>query len=144
MTSTRPYLIRAFFDWIVDNHFTPYVVIDTTKPGVNVPSQHVENDQIVLNISPTATSHLSLGNDVISFRASFSGVLRVVEAPVTAVIAIYARENGRGMIFSEDHDEGGGDDGGPDTTTKAGKDDAGTKDKDGKGKVKAPFLKVVK
>lgn len=104
MSSTRPYLLRAFYEWIVDNDLTPYVVIDATADIVNVPRQHVEDGKIVLNISPTATDELLLSNYRIEFEASFSGKIERISAPIKAVLAIYARENGRGMVFGEEED----------------------------------------
>jgi stringent starvation protein B len=113
--STKPYLIRALFEWCEDHGFTPYlaVMVDHT---VQVPSEYVNNGEIVLNISTDATSGLQLGNDWIEFKARFAGVPREISVPVGKVIAIYARENGQGMSFpvydlpkagdalSDDHD----------------------------------------
>jgi len=106
MTSTRPYLLRAFYEWMCDNNFTPYIVLNATVPEVEVPKQYVENGQIILNISPDAVDALDLGNDRISFEARFSGVVRYIVAPVKAVLAIYAHENGQGVVFSEEEVEG--------------------------------------
>jgi stringent starvation protein B len=99
MTSNRPYLIRALFDWICDNGLTPYLLVDATQPGVRVPPQSVKDGRIVLNIAPRAITKLELANDVVSFQARFSGVAMLVIAPVDAVLAIYAMENGEGMMF---------------------------------------------
>ncbi len=104
MTSTRPYLVRAFYDWIVDNHHTPYVVIDANKPGAQVPPDYIDDGKIVLNISRMAVRNLSISNELVEFNAKFSGVPTYVSAPIHAVIAIYAHENGRGMVFSEEDD----------------------------------------
>lgn len=97
-TSTRPYLIRALHDWCTDNGFTPYlaVYVDGT---VQVPSEYVKNNEIVLNVSFDATSQLQLGNEFIEFKARFGGVAREIVVPVDHVIAVYARENGQGMAF---------------------------------------------
>jgi stringent starvation protein B len=97
-SSTRPYLIRALYDWCTDNGFTPYiaVLVDDT---VQVPREYVKNGEIVLNISFDATSSLKLGNDFIEFKARFAGSAREIMVPVSRVIAIYARENGQGMAF---------------------------------------------
>ncbi len=97
-TSTRPYLIRALYDWCTDNGLTPYiaVLVDET---VQVPREYVKNGEIVLNISFDATSSLKLGNDFIEFKARFAGTAREIMVPVNRVIAIYARENGQGMAF---------------------------------------------
>jgi len=106
MTSTKPYLIRAFYEWIADNNCTPHLVVNTELPNVEVPREYVEkNGQIVLNIAMVAVHGLELGNDDITFQARFSGTNRTIFVPIGAVIAIYARENGRGMVFSEDEDE---------------------------------------
>lgn len=97
-TSTRPYLIRALYDWCTDNGFTPYVAV-LVDDTVQVPREYVKNGEIVLNISFDATSSLKLGNDFIEFRARFAGTAREIMVPVSRVIAIYARENGQGMAF---------------------------------------------
>lgn len=104
MTSSRPYLIRAFYEWIVDNHLTPYLVLNAEIDGVHVPTQYIEEGRIVLNISPTAASALMMENEFIEFKGRFSGVAMRVHAPIKAVIAIYARENGRGMVFNEEEE----------------------------------------
>ena len=102
MTSTRPYLIRALYEWIEDNGLTPHILVDATAPGVIVPKQHVREGQIVLNINPAAVRDLRLGNEWIEFSARFGGVARAIQIPVGAVLAIYARENGQGMAFGEE------------------------------------------
>ncbi|MCL6268986.1 ClpXP protease specificity-enhancing factor [Sansalvadorimonas sp. 2012CJ34-2] len=99
MTSSRPYIVRALYDWIVDNECTPYLLVDSHWPGVCVPAQFTEDDQVVLNISPMAVRELDLGNDAVSFMARFGGKSCDVYVPVAAVMAIYARENGQGMVF---------------------------------------------
>lgn len=104
MTSTRPYLIRAFYDWIVDNGCTPHIVVNTSITGVEVPVEYIENEQIVLNIATSAVQGLALGDKAIEFRARFGGQVRRIWAPVTSVLAIYARENGRGMVFAEEEE----------------------------------------
>ncbi len=113
MTSTRPYLVRAFYDWIVDNELTPYVVLRTDLPGVKVPQQYIEDNKIVLNVSPYATDKLDIGNHRLHFQASFSGLVTEISAPIAAIIAIYANENGRGMVFGEEDDFADDDDGSP-------------------------------
>ena len=105
--SVRPYLLRGFFDWVVDNDLTPYLIVDAGQDGVEVPAQAVTDGKIVLNISPTATRGLELGNDFVQFGARFSGVHRDIQVPVGAVLAIYAKENGRGITFSDMDDDGG-------------------------------------
>ena len=97
-TSTRPYLIRALYDWCTDNGLTPYVAV-LVDDSVQVPREYVKNGEIVLNISFDATSSLKLGNDFIEFKARFAGSAREIMVPVSRVIAIYARENGQGMAF---------------------------------------------
>jgi stringent starvation protein B len=97
-TSTRPYLIRALYEWCTDNGFTPYVAV-LVDETVQVPREYVKNGEIVLNISYDATSSLKLGNEFIEFKARFAGTAREIMVPVNRVIAIYARENGQGMAF---------------------------------------------
>ncbi len=97
-TSTRPYLIRALYEWCTDNGFTPYVAVSVDE-SVQVPREYVKNNEIVLNISFDATSSLKLGNDFIEFKARFAGSAREIMVPISHVIAIYARENGQGMAF---------------------------------------------
>lgn len=97
-TSTRPYLIRALYDWCTDNGLTPYVAVMVDET-VQVPREYVKNGEIVLNISFDATSALKLGNEFIEFKARFAGTAREIMVPVSRVIAIYARENGQGMAF---------------------------------------------
>lgn len=99
MTSTRPYLLRALYQWVLDNQCTPHVLIDASMAGVQVPPSVVKDGQVVLNISPTAVAHLDLGNDALSLNARFGGVSHRVHAPVGAILALYARENGQGMMF---------------------------------------------
>lgn len=99
MTPRRPYLLRAFYDWLVDNDLTPHLVVDATLPGVKVPMEFVSDGQIILNIAPRAVGNLELGNEAVSFNARFSGRPHSVIAPMYAVMAIYARENGAGTMF---------------------------------------------
>ncbi|MCF2857467.1 ClpXP protease specificity-enhancing factor [Pseudoalteromonas sp. SMS1] len=101
MTSNRPYLLRAFYDWIVDNQCTPHIVVNANYPQVQVPVQFVQDGQIVLNVSPGAANSFTMDNDALSFNARFSGQPMQVFVPVGAVLAIYARENGEGTIFSD-------------------------------------------
>lgn len=99
MTPSKPYLIRAFFDWILDNDLTPHLLIDAEFPGTLVPEQHVQNGQIILNISPGAVQNLQLDNELISFSARFSGAPFAISFSPDAVLGIYANENGQGMLF---------------------------------------------
>jgi stringent starvation protein B len=105
MSSTRPYLIRAMYEWIVDNRCTPHLLVDAKDPQVRVPRQFVDKGVIVLNVSPTAVKHLVLGLDNITFSARFSGTPHDIDVPVPAVQAIYARENGQGIFLGEGGEE---------------------------------------
>lgn len=98
-SAKRPYLLRAYYDWIVDNDFTPFLLVDATYPDVDVPTEYVQNGQIVLNISMRATGNLSLTNDSVQFDARFQGQTRHIYVPMGAVLAIYARENSEGVMF---------------------------------------------
>jgi stringent starvation protein B len=104
------------YQWIVDNGMTPHLLVDTSGGDCLVPIEHVQDSKIVLNIAPMAISGLTLGDDVITFSARFSGKSQSILAPVQTVLAIYAKENGQGMMFSEDENasETGNDDGDPD------------------------------
>lgn len=104
-TSTRPYLIRALYEWCTDNGFTPYVAV-AVDDSVQVPREYVKDGEIVLNIGFDATSSLKLGNDFIEFKARFAGTAREILVPVDHVMAIYARENGQGMAFPAGHSKG--------------------------------------
>jgi len=107
MTSSKPYILRGLFQWIVDNGATPYLLVDAGYEGVMVPTQHVDdNNQIILNISPTACHGMTLGDTDIMFNARFSGQPMEVIVPLGAALAMYARENGQGMVFGA---EPGGD-----------------------------------
>jgi stringent starvation protein B len=102
MNSSRPYLIRAIYQWIVDNGTTPHLLVDASLAGVRVPREYVENEKIILNIGPMAAHGLQLGNEQIDFSARFAGKSSHVTVPVQSVLAIYARENGQGMVFNEE------------------------------------------
>lgn len=102
MNSNRPYLLRALYDWICDNRLTPYVLVDARGANLCVPRDFVQDNRIVLNIAPAAVRELELGNERVRFKGRFSGWSLPVHFPVVAVLAIYARENGRGMIFPEE------------------------------------------
>jgi stringent starvation protein B len=99
--SRRPYLLRAMHEWISDSGHTPHVIVDALRAGVEVPSAYVKDGKIVLNLSMTATQRLQLKNDGIEFDARFAGVAHHVRVPMVAVLGVYARETGEGMIFSE-------------------------------------------
>jgi stringent starvation protein B len=103
MTSNKPYLIKALYDWIVDNDLTPYLLVNAEYPSVQVPQEHVNGGRIVLNISPKACRGLHLENDRIVFTARFAGQSVQIFIVPAAVLAIYAKENGRGMEFGEEY-----------------------------------------
>lgn len=105
MTSSRPYLVRAIYDWIVDNGCTPYILVNAEAANVTVPQQHVRDGRIILNISPQAVRDLHLSNEWLMFSARFSGTSVEVSLPPQAVLAIYAKENGRGMVFGEEDED---------------------------------------
>jgi len=124
MSSNRPYLLRALYQWLLDNGMTPQILVDATDAGAAVPREHVKEGRIVLNISPSAVADLLLADDAVSFKARFGGRSRAVSAPVRSVLAIYARENGKGMAFPPES---------PDTNSPAPE-----------GGDKRPALRVVK
>ena len=124
--SRRPYLIRAMYEWMSDNGETPHIVADCSAQGVLVPPEYVRDDRIVLNISDQATTALRIGNETIEFESRFGGVARTIAVPISAVIGIYAKESGDGMLFGDANPDPGPD------------DDSAT------GKTKKPQLKVVK
>ena len=102
MTSSRPYIIRALYDWIVENDCTPYILVNAFEDGVEVPQEHVKDGQIILNISPVAVQDLNQGNEGIDFEGRFAGIPKRVLVPMPAILGIYAKENGQGMIFDTD------------------------------------------
>ncbi|CBL44240.1 Stringent starvation protein B [gamma proteobacterium HdN1] len=101
MTSMRPYFVRAIYEWILDNQFTPYLLVNAMLPSVQVPTEHVRDGRIILNLAPSAIRGLVMDNDRVEFSARFGGVARTLYLPISAVLAIYAKENGRGMFFDE-------------------------------------------
>jgi len=102
MKPSRPYIARAIYDWLLDCDLTPHIVVDATLPGVQVPGQFVENGQIVLNVAPGAVRSFIMDDQVLEFNARFSGQPMQVYVPFSAVVAIYARENGQGMVFGQE------------------------------------------
>ena len=116
MTSQRPYLLRALYEWIADNGMTPHVLVDARAPGVRVPAHTVKDGQVVLNVAERAVARLEMDNDALRFSARFGGVSQSVVVPIAAVIAIYARETGQGMALP------------PDIQTEAGSEEAGEMD----------------
>jgi len=105
MTPLKPYLIRAVYDWIVDNRFTPYLLVNATVPGTIVPTHFVEDGRIVLNLRPEAIQGLDMSSEGVSFNARFGGQPMRVDIPTAAVLALYAQENGRGMVFDEEDED---------------------------------------
>ena len=105
MTPNRPYLIRALYEWLVDNGLTPYLLVDAQRDDVQVPAQYVEDGRIVLNTSPSAVRGLERGNELITFEARFSGSSFAITLPPAAVLGVYARENGKGMLFPDEGDD---------------------------------------
>ena len=99
MNSSRPYLIRALYEWIVENDCTPHLLVDADYPGARVPPGYAKDGQVVLNVSPSAVRHLHMDNDAVSFEGRFGGVPQSLFIPAAAVLAVYARENGQGMAF---------------------------------------------
>src|SRR5690625_3370365 len=141
MTSHRPYLLRALYEWIVDNGMTPHVLVDAEQPGVRVPQQAVKDGKVVLNIAERAVARLQMDNEAVRFSARFGGVSHPVDVPMVAIVAIYARETGQGMVLPEDI---GGGSAGPDDEPPAPPDGNG----DGPGPDAPPprrgHLRVVK
>ena len=119
MIPSRPYLLRAIYEWLIDNQLTPYIIVDAMMPDVEVPERFIEDGKIVLNIEPQAVGRLRMGNSAIEFDARFSGIAYHIFIPVLAVKAIYAFENGRGMVFNDEEMDGGGDGGSPPPTTSS-------------------------
>lgn len=120
MNSSRPYLVRALYEWIVDNDCTPHLLVNAEFAGVQVPPGFASDGQIVLNVSPSAVRHLHMDNDAVSFEGRFGGTPYSLYVPTAAILAIYARENGQGMVFDleppvpdDDEDGDGSDDQGP-------------------------------
>jgi len=136
MTPSRPYLMRALKEWILDNDCTPYVLVDAGLPGVQVPQDYVNNGQIVLNISPSAIRSLLINQEGLSFNARFGGVPMDIYVPLIAILAIYAKENGQGMVFGS---EAGAPD--PDDTPPPPKPAKKPQESSGSSR---PSLKVVK
>ncbi|MGL4515641.1 ClpXP protease specificity-enhancing factor [Shewanella sp.] len=99
LTPNRPYLLRAYYDWLMDNQLTPHVVVDAFVKGTQVPQQYVKDGQIVLNIAAGAVGNLQISNEFVEFNARFGGVPQQVLLPMASIVAIYARENGAGTVF---------------------------------------------
>ncbi|MGM0633332.1 MAG: ClpXP protease specificity-enhancing factor [Pseudomonadota bacterium] len=146
MTSSRPYLLRSLYEWILDNDCTPYVVVNAWLDNVMVPQEYVKDGQIVLNISPVAVQGLVMTNEALEFNGRFGGMPTPVHVPVEAVMGIYARENGQGMVFEtgkpdpESPPPVQGDGG----TGKDGGDGSESGGRKSGGKGRKPSLRVVK
>jgi len=135
MTPSRPYLLRAIYEWLLDNDMTPYAVINANYPGIDLPIEHVRNEQMILNLAPTAVGGLNIGNDWVMVDVRFGGRPVRLQLPTMAVMAIYARENGRGMVFSDEEEPTPE----PPPATPAGSDQSS-----GSSGRKRPALRVVK
>ena len=135
--SRRPYLLRAMHEWMIDCGHTPHAIVDANQEGVQVPKAFVKDGRIVLNVSPTATQQLLIGPDVMEFSARFGGVSHYVRVPLNAVLGIYARETGEGMVFADEAGETTGEPPDPDSPAPPPPPKA-------PDKPKRPSLKVVK
>jgi len=129
MTPSKPYLIRALYQWLLDNQMTPYILADTSGDDVLVPSGVANDGKVVLNLTPSAIQNLEMTNDFLSFSARFNGVAQDVYCPMSSILAIYARENGEGMMFSAESEGSQADEAGDSRKAK---------------KPSKPGLKVVK
>ena len=140
MTSHRPYLLRALYEWIADNGMTPHILVDAEQPGVRVPPHTVKDGRVVLNIADRAVARLEMDNDSVRFSARFGGVSHAVQVPIAAVVAIYARETGQGMALPGDMAGPGPDDEPPSPTPTDSPDADGSADAPKRG----AHLRVVK
>ena len=109
MLSNKPYLLRAFYQWIVESGCTPILVLDATNPRCKIPKDYIEGNEIVFNISSVAVRDLKISNDLIEFKASFSTVIHMISAPIKAILAIYAEENGEGLFLDAEEGDADGD-----------------------------------
>jgi len=105
MTSSKPYLVRALYEWILDNDNTPYILVDTSSDQVSIPNGIASDGKVVLNLAPTAIQNLQMTNEFVSFSARFNGVAEQIFVPISSLLAIYARENGEGMMFPGEEDD---------------------------------------
>lgn len=137
MTSSRPYIIRALYEWILENSCTPYILVNAFGSGVQVPQEHVKDGQIILNISPSAVQGLLIRDEALEFNGRFAGIPTPVYVPIGAVMGIYARENGQGMVFDPEKPQP------PAPKAPQAVVDSGSKPA-GKGKSIKPSLRVVK
>lgn len=133
MTSSKPYLIRGLYEWLLDNEVTPYILVDANNESVMIPKGIATDGKVVLNLAPGAIQQLEISNEYLSFSARFSGVAQDIYCPMASVLAIYARENGEGMMFSSDSE------------TESGTADTGESTvKSARKKTQGPGLKIVK
>jgi stringent starvation protein B len=131
MNSSKPYLVRALYEWILDNDTTPYILVDTNSDEVLVPPGITNDGKVVLNLAPAAIENLEMTNEHVSFSARFNGVAENIYCPITSLLAIYARENGVGMMFpAEESDDNA--------------DESGDAESSDRAKPKGPTLKVIK
>lgn len=107
MLPNKPYLLRAFHQWILDSGCTPIIVLDTTHPQCKVPKQAVSDNEILFNVSPVAVRQFNITNNIVEFQASFDGVIHFISAPMNAILAIYAEENDEGIFFDPEEERGG-------------------------------------
>ena len=131
MSSNRPYLLRAMREWILDNDLTPHLLVDATAEGAAVPTDYVDEDKIILNVSPSAIEAEDFGNEWIFFSARFAGVSFDIQLPMQSIVAIYAKENGQGMVFHDEQSDQEDDDQAPDPDS-------------GPGRPGKPHLKLIK
>ena len=140
MSSSRPHIVRALYDWIIENGCTPYILVNAFADDVEVPQEHVKDGQIILNISPSAVQSLFIRSEAIDFDGRFAGIPKRVYVPISAVMGIYAKENGQGMIFGPEASL-------PNPPIPTGTDDSPERkksDSKSSGLVKKPSLRVVK
>ena len=137
MNSSRPYLVRALYEWIVDNDCTPHMLVNSEFPAVQVPQGFASDGQIVLNVSPSAVRQLHMDNEAVSFEGRFGGVPHTLYVPIGAILGIYARENGQGMVFDLESST-------LDAAADAGDDDQGPPSTEPPRPSGRPSLKVVK
>jgi len=142
MTSNKPYLIRALNEWIIDNQMTPFLLVDANIEGVEVPQQHIRDGKIILNIAPGAVQEIAIEDEWIYFTARFSGQAFMINVPINAVLAIYAKENGRGMMFAGD--ESSLEDNAVVEQTELPEKNPGEKNLEKRNQGKKPALRIVK
>ena len=142
MTSNKPYLIRALNEWIIDNQMTPFLLVDANVEGVEVPQQHIKDGKIILNIAPDAAQKIAIEDEWIYFSARFSGQAFMINVPIDSVLAIYAKENGQGMMFAGA--ESSLEDNAAVEQTELSKKDHGEKEQGEKNQGKKPELRIVK